>query len=76
MLNEFYRIAFCEMIHATAGELENDLDVLMTEYNAARPRLGRTCFSKTPTQTFLDASAIAQEKPVGRPFTAHLEAPT
>jgi hypothetical protein len=74
MLNEFYRIAFRKKIYATISELQNDLDVWMTEYNEARPHQGRYCFGKTPMQTFLDAYAIAQEKQIGEQFTAQLEA--
>jgi hypothetical protein len=73
MLNEFYRIAFRKKIYATISELQKDLDVWMTEYNKARPQ-GRYCFGKTPTQTFLDARTIAQEKQMGEQFTAQLEA--
>ncbi len=74
MLNEFYRIAFRKKIYATIGELQRDLDHWMAEYNEERPHQGRYCFGKTPTQTFLDARAIAQDKQIGAQFMAQMRA--
>jgi hypothetical protein len=42
--------------------LQNDLDEWIRRYNEERPRQGRWCFGKTPTQTFLDSITIAMEK--------------
>jgi transposase InsO family protein len=71
MLNEFYRIAFRKKIYATIGELQNDLDMWMKEYNEQRPHQGRYCFGKTPMQTFLDARAIAHDKQINDHFIAY-----
>ena len=74
MLNEFYRIAFRKRIYATIGELQQDLDHWMAEYNEERTHQGRYCFGKTPMQTFLDARAIAQDKQIGEQFMAQMQA--
>jgi hypothetical protein len=74
MLNEFYRIAFRKKTYATIGELQQDLDHWMAEYNEERPHRGRYCFGKTPMQTFLDASAVARDKQIGEQFIAQMQA--
>jgi transposase InsO family protein len=74
ILNEFYRVAFRKRIYATIGELQQDLDHWMAEYNEERPHQGRYCFGKTPMQTFLDARAIAQDKQIGEQFMAQMQA--
>jgi hypothetical protein len=74
MLNEFYRIAFRKRIYATIGELQQDLDHWMAEYNEERTHQGRYCFGKTPMPTFLDARAIAQDKQIGEQFMAQMQA--
>ena len=74
MLNEFYRIAFRKKIYATIGELQQDLDHWMAEYNEERPHQGRYCFGKTPMQTFLDARAIARDKQIGEHLIAQMQA--
>ncbi len=62
MLDEFYRIAFRKKVYNTIGELQNDLDAWMAEYNEVRTHQGRYCFGKTPMQTFDAAIPIAREK--------------
>ncbi len=62
VLNEFYRVAFRKKLYASIGELQEDLDQWVRNYNEERPHQGRWCFGKTPMQTFLDAIPLAQEK--------------
>jgi hypothetical protein len=46
-----------------AGQ-QADLDQWLEEFNRNRPHQGRWCFGKTPMQTFLDATPIAEEKTI------------
>lgn len=62
--NEFYPISFRKKIYATIGELQQDLDHWMAEYNELRPYQGRYCIGKTPMQTFFDTRTIAQDKQI------------
>jgi transposase InsO family protein len=62
VLDEFYRVAFRKRIYETIGQLQDDLDAWMREYNEARSHQGRWCYGKTPMQTFVDALPIAREK--------------
>jgi transposase InsO family protein len=62
MLNAFYRIAFRKKIYHSIAELQADLDEWVESYNNERPHQGRWCFGKTPMQTFVDATPLAQEK--------------
>jgi hypothetical protein len=39
-------------MRASKVELQADLDGWIKEYNEARPHQGRSCFGKTPMQTF------------------------
>jgi hypothetical protein len=34
----------------------------LKEYNEVRPHQGRSCYGKTPLQTFIDAAPPAREK--------------
>ena len=61
MLNEFYRVAFRKK-YQTIGELQQDLDDCMSEYNEQRIHSGKYCFGKTPMQTFLDSIPLAKGK--------------
>jgi len=65
MLNEFYRVAFRKKIYRTLDELQNDVDIWLTEYNEQRPHSGKYCFGKTPMQTFIDSIPLTKEKMVG-----------
>ena len=62
VLNEFYRVAFRKKMYRLIDELQTDLDQWVREHNEQRPHQGRSCFGKTPMQTFLDAMPIAKEK--------------
>jgi len=62
VLDEFYRVAFRKKLYASIEALQTDLDEWIRSYNEERPHQGRWCFSKTPMQTFLDASSIARDK--------------
>jgi hypothetical protein len=42
------------MVYASIGDLQDDLDLWVKNYNEERPHQGRWCFGKTPLQTFLD----------------------
>jgi hypothetical protein len=72
--NEFYAVAFRKKIYPTLEELQEDLDLWLTEYNEERTHSGKYCFGKTPLQTFLDARYLADEKMLDRlqPLTASL----
>ncbi len=61
-LNEFYRVAFRKKLYATLEELQADLDAWLSEYNEQRPHQGRSCYGKTPRQTFVDTLPVANEK--------------
>ena len=41
---------------------ESPTQLILTEYNEARPHQGRWCFGKTPMQTFPDAMPMTKEK--------------
>ena len=43
-------------------ELQIDVDLWMNKYNTQRMHSGKHCYSKIPTQTFLDSKHIALEK--------------
>ncbi|HEY7447766.1 MAG TPA: IS481 family transposase [Vicinamibacterales bacterium] len=62
VLNEFYRVAFRKRFYGTLGEIQQDLDAWIDEYNSQRPHQGRWCYGKTPMQTFLDSLPLAKEK--------------
>ena len=62
VLDEFYRIAFRKKIYGSIADLQVDLDRWVQSYNEERPHQGRSCFGKTPMQTFLDATPLAREK--------------
>lgn len=65
VLNEFYQVAFRKKVYASIGELQNDLDVWMKDYNESRTHTGKYCYGKTPLDTFKDSMHIAQEKMIG-----------
>ena len=62
VLNEFYRVAFRKKLYGSIEELQIDLDNWIRGYNETRPHQGKWCYGKTPMQTFLDSTHIAQEK--------------
>ena len=62
VLDEFYRVVFRKKVYHGIDELQTDLDAWIDDYNRARPHQGRWCFGKTPMQTFLDTTRLAQEK--------------
>jgi hypothetical protein len=41
---------------------ESPTQLILTEYNEARPHQGRWCFGKTPMQTFPDAMPMTKER--------------
>ena len=49
-------------MYSSIGELQDDLDVWMNEYNESRTHTGKYCYGKTPLDTFKDSLHIAQEK--------------
>jgi transposase InsO family protein len=62
LLDEFYRVAFRKKLDRSIGELQQDLDVWLAEYNNERPHQGRWCYGKTPMLTFVDTLPVAKEK--------------
>ena len=60
--DEFYRVVFRKKIYGSIAELQADLDAWVQSYNEDRAHQGRSCFGKTPTQTFLNATPPAKEK--------------
>jgi len=46
-------------------QLQRDLDAWLCEYNELRPHQGRSCYGKTPFQTFVDSVPLAKEKILG-----------
>jgi hypothetical protein len=62
MRNEFYRVGFRKKIYTSLDELQVDLNTWLTEYDETRPHQGRSCYGKTPMQTFLDGVPLAKEK--------------
>jgi len=73
MQNEFYAIAFRKKIYSTLGELQEDVNKWLNEYNSERPHSGKYCYGKTPLQTFVEAKHIAQEKMIGEIRNLHHE---
>src|SRR5436190_3096984 len=59
---EFYATAFRKKLYQRLDELQADLDDWLREYNLTRTHSGKYCYGKTPMQTFLDSSHLAQEK--------------
>jgi transposase InsO family protein len=41
VLNEFYRVAFRKKVYRSIDELQTDLHLWISEYNASRPHQGR-----------------------------------
>lgn len=62
VLNEFYQVAFRRKVYNSLDQLQDDLDIWLTDYNEQRPHSGKYCFGKTPMQTFLDSVPLALEK--------------
>jgi transposase InsO family protein len=65
VLDEFYRVALRKKLYTSLEELQADLDKWLEEYNLRRPHQGRWCFGKTPMQTFIDSTPLAQSKVLG-----------
>ena len=65
VLDEFYRVAFRKKVYGSLEELQNDLDLWLTEYNKQRVHSGKYCYGKTPMQTFMDTLPMAKEKMLG-----------
>ena len=63
---EVYSVAFRKKLYTTLEELQLDLDTWVYEYNLDREHSGKYCFGKTPMQTFLDSTHLAQEKMLDR----------
>lgn len=62
MLEEFYQVAFRKKLYGSLEELQTDVDLWLTFYNGERPHSGRSCYGKTPLQTFEEAKHLAAEK--------------
>lgn len=62
VLQEFYQIAFRKKVYESLGQLQDDLDAWLIEYNEHRTHSGKHCYGKTPRQTFVDAVPLAKEK--------------
>jgi len=63
---EFYSVAFRKKLYTTLEDLQLDLDTWVHEYNQEREHSGKYCFGKTPMQTFMDSTHLAQEKMLDR----------
>ena len=55
-------MALRKKLYHSIEALQADLGVWMRDYNTARTRQGRWCYSKTPMQTFIDMLHMAKEK--------------
>ena len=73
ILNEFYQIAFRKKVYTSIGELQEDVDEWLKEYNENRPHSGKYCYGKTPMQTFRDSIPIVKEKMIGFNMTDNLK---
>ena len=71
VLDEFYRVAFRTKVYGSLEELQNDLDLWLTEYNQQRVHSGKYCYGKTPLQTFKDTLPLAKEKMLGETIQAN-----
>jgi hypothetical protein len=49
-------------LYHSLAELQADLDQWLRQYNEVRTHQGRSCYGKTPMQTFLDSLPMAREK--------------
>ena len=67
---EFYSTAFRKKLYRTLEELQTDLDAWLREYNEERSHSGKYCYGKTPMQTFLDSTRLAQDKMLDRTHPA------
>jgi len=75
MKQEFYDVAFRKKLYHSLEELQNDVNLWLTEYNELRPHSGRYCYGKTPMQTFNESKKLAIEKQLDKKFEL-LENPT
>jgi transposase InsO family protein len=66
---EFYDIAFRKKIYKSLDQLQEDLDLWISYYNAERPHSGKYCDGRTPYQTFSDTKHLANEKMVDTLFS-------
>jgi transposase InsO family protein len=62
VLEEFYQVALRKKIYRTLGELQQDLDHWMEDYNRRRPHQGKRCDGRTPCETLQEAKALVAEK--------------
>ena len=60
--NEFYAVAFRRKLYSGIEDMQQDLDLWITEYNQERTHTGKYCFGKTPMQTHSDSLHLAKEK--------------
>jgi len=60
--DEFYAVAFRKKIYHSLGEIQEDVDKWIEEYNMERTYPGKYCFGKTPWQTFPDSKRLADNK--------------
>lgn len=67
--DEFYAVAFRRKLYQNIGQLQQDLDQWISEYNNERTHSGKYCFGKTPIQTFIDSLPLAKEKMLDRLHT-------
>jgi len=62
MKNEFYDVAFRKRLYRDLDQLQQDVNTWLQEYNELRPHSGKYCYGKTPMQTFVESTHVAQEK--------------
>jgi transposase InsO family protein len=62
MLDEFYRVAFCQKLYASLAELQRDADKWIEHYNTERTRSGKFCYGKVSMEALLSSKKLADEK--------------
>lgn len=62
MKQEFFDTAMRKKIYISLENLQLDLDIWLEHYNQERPHSDKSCYGKTPMQTFQDSKKLVLEK--------------
>jgi hypothetical protein len=64
--DEFYCVTFRKKLYSSIDQLQQDVDLWISEYNNQRTHSGKYCFGKTPMQTWIDSLSLVKEKMLDR----------
>lgn len=62
LLEEFYQLAFRKKLWTSLDELQTDLDRWVESYHRERTHSAKSCFGRTPCQTFEQTKPRAHHK--------------